>query len=367
MSWVKILLCFLTLGLANAQTGRQAQTGVILQRILVKIDEGIITQTDLEDQYLELMGRRQFPAGQRPRPGVESFLALQSITPEVIATLVEDLLIFQHGQDRGYELTDERFEELVEEIKMEQGLDSDQEFAQLVRREEGISVDRFRRIMERQMVIKQIKQLEVLNRAKVTDKEVEAYYQANIDEFMGSATVAIREILIKGQNRNIVGTFATAAMDDRAKAAAQEARQRVLDGEEFAAVVAEVSVSPSKLNDGLIGPIDLSMLSATLIEALSSLEIGGVTEVVRTERGDYQILKLEARTEAGAIPFEQVSERIRDEMLSDRYLAEYSQLIDRLNGQVIIEWRDEQLRHAYEEYLNARNSRLQVEANGSEQ
>ena len=45
-------------------------------------------------------------------------------------------------------------------------------------------------------------------------------------------------------------------------------RARILAGEDFAKVAAEVSAAPSKANGGLIGPINLAEVSPSLQELI---------------------------------------------------------------------------------------------------
>jgi len=81
----------------------------------------------------------------------------------------------------------------------------------------------------------------------VTDEEARAYYEAHRTEFTTPSEVMLREILIEvpATSRGI-----NAAQDDEAKAKAEEIRQRLIKGEPFPRLAAEVSASPSKANGG---------------------------------------------------------------------------------------------------------------------
>ena len=66
------------------------------------------------------------------------------------------------------------------------------------------------------------------------------------------------------------------AEDDAAKAKAEEIRHRVLGGEPFARLAAEVSDAPSKANGGLIGPINSDELAPALQTILQNIKVGEV-------------------------------------------------------------------------------------------
>ena len=87
------------------------------------------------------------------------------------------------------------------------------------------------------------------------------------------------------------------AQDDEAKAKAEDIRKRLLAGEPFPRLAAEVSDAPSKANGGLIGPIKRDELAPRAAEDARRDEGRRRHRAdLRTQRG-YQILKLESRTE----------------------------------------------------------------------
>ena len=164
----------------------------------------------------------------------------------------------------------------------------------------------------------------------------------------------MREILVRVPE-GLVGADIVA--DDQARLEAEQARQRVLDGEEYELVAVAVSDAASKANGGLIGPIDASLLSDTLLDVLAGLDVGDVTEPIRTPLG-YQVLRLEARTQPEPTPFEEVRERISENVFNDRRLAEYARYLDRLRTEADFDWKDDRLKQAFDDYETVRASRL---------
>ena len=105
--------------------------------------------------------------------------------------------------------------------------------------------------------------------------------------------ITLREILVEVP---VTDRGVNVAQDDEAKAEADEIRKRLLAGEPFPRLAGELSDAPSKANGGLIGPIKRDELAGELQAVIDKMQVGDVTEVMRTQRG-YQILKLESRTE----------------------------------------------------------------------
>ena len=334
----------------------ETATGVMLERILVKVNGDIITLTELEERQVGVIRQR----GLQARTDAELAQALRDVTPEVISGAVDELLLIQRARELGYQFTDEQFQEILGDLMAENGFETEEEFREALAQQEGMTLEDMRRVMERQILINQVQQIEVLGAVTLTEVEAREHYEANVAQYTEPPTVTMREILVRVPEG--LGGAGVAA-DDQARLDAEEARLRVLDGEDFALVAVAVSDAASKANGGLIGPIDLSLLSGTLRDVLADLEVGDVTEPLRTPLG-YQVLRLEARTQPEPRPFEEVRDRISENVFNDRRLAEYARYLDRLRSEADFEWKDDRIRQAFEDYEEVRASRL---AGGGEQ
>ncbi len=342
------LSVLLAAGAAGAQapefsgTTPDTATGQVIERILVKVNGDIITQTELENRQITAL-RDQ---GYLPNSEAELREALIEVTPQVISRAVSELLIVQQGRMLGYTLSDEQFGELVQNIKTENNLEDDEEFEAALAEGEGMTLDDLRQLLERQMLIQQVQQIEVFRKVILTETEAREYYNEHLDEFTNVATITLREIMIAVAD---AGGGINAAADDRARAAADAARQRVLDGEEFSMVAVALSDAPSKANGGLIGPLEYGLVNEAIQNVVDGLEVGDISAPIRTPAG-YQVLQLEARTNPTPIPFDDVKRSIGDTVFSDRRVQEYTRFLTELRDQADIEWKDEQLQRAYEEF-----------------
>ena len=315
---------------------------VVFERILVKINGGLITQTDLEQAQINALRTRPLP----PQTDAELQRALQEITPDVIVNAVDQMLLVQRGRDMGYSLDDEQFEEILEGIKVDNDM-TDEELVVALRQEQGMGLAELRAVMEEQMLAGQVQQDQVLRRVSMTDVEAGEYYAANLDQFTQPATVMLREILVTVPADG--GAF-NVARDNLARSRAESALARVRGGEPFETVVAELSDGVSRANGGLIGPIALADLADEVRLRIEALEVGDVGDVARTPAG-YQILKLESSTAAAPAPFEEVREEIVNNVFNERRLEALDRYLTTLRNEAIIEWKDDGLKAIYEERL----------------
>ena len=318
-----------------------AQKGEILEQVLVKVNGDIITKSDLEQRQITAL--RQRDPNFRPATDADLQKALAEITPDVIVNAIDELLLVQRGRELGYTLTSERFSSIVENIKKENKLETDEAF-QAALKQENLTLDDLRRQIERQMLISQVQQVEVAGKIAVSEEEVKKFYDENRDTFTTQPQITLREILVavatsdKGVN---------VAQDDAAKAKAEEIHKRLVGGEPFARLASDVSDSGSKANGGLIGPILRTDLSPELLKEIDPLKVGDLTRVLRTTRG-YQIIKLETRTDTKVKTLDEARAEIADRLAGNKQRGHMLSYLRQLRAQAIIDWKNDEIKKAYE-------------------
>ena len=107
---------------------------------------------------------------------------------------VDEMLIVQRGKELGYKLSDEQFKSVVDNIKKENKLETDEQF-QAALKSESMTMADLRRNLEQQMIVQRVQQNEVLGKVGVTDEEARKYYDAHLTEFTTPPTVGHRKPL----------------------------------------------------------------------------------------------------------------------------------------------------------------------------
>lgn len=324
----------------------------VLERILVKVNGGIISQTDFENRQVAYLRERNTPFNPEDLKTDAGLLKIvREITPELIVAAVDEMLLVQLGRDLGYAMEDEQFDSVVENIMEQSSIESDLQFEAALR-QEGLTLASLRGVLERQYLQNAVLQVEILNKITITDSEAQEYYETHLEEFTEPATVTLREILVRAPSAEAgaPGGLLNVALAEEARKKAEAAHARILSGEDFATVAAEASDALSKANGGLIGPVIRNELAASVLQLVDGLRVGEVSEVASTPQG-YQFFKLESAIEAMPRPFEQVRDTIVDGVFNDRRQAAYDALLEKLRREAIIEWKDEGLRQAYDQRL----------------
>ncbi len=318
---------------------------IVIEQILVKVNGEIITQSDLESRQVNAI--RQM--GAQPTTNAELAQLINQVTPDVVRTAVDETLMVQKGKELGYQLSDEQFEEVLDNLRAENDFADNVELAAALAESEGLTMTDLRRVMESQMLVSQVQQVEILNKVRMTDTEAREYYDQNMDEFTIPASATLREILVA---LAAGGGRINAAAEESARTVAETTVARLRAGEDFATVAAEVSDSPSKANGGLIGPLLVSEYSEGIQELIAALEVGEVSDPVRTGQG-YQLVMLAEQSDAEARPFEEVRENISNNVFNDRRTEEYANYLRTLRDEAIIDWKSDDLRLIYESEVAA--------------
>jgi peptidyl-prolyl cis-trans isomerase SurA len=346
-----VVLVLVALGVAAAHAGLkaagqapagQAPAKEIIERVLVKVNGDIITQSDLETrQGAAIRGQRVNTQGMTDAQ-LDTLVA--SITPQIIVEAVDELLLLQRGRELGYKLTDDRFKAVLENLKKENKIETEEQF-QAALKSENMTVADLRVRMEKGAIINQVQNNEVLGRVSVSESEAKAYFEAHKAEFTTPATMMLREILI-AVTVNKLGF--NVGQDEAAKAKADALHARLKAGESFEKAVADASEAASKGNGGLIGPISLSDIVSQLRQILEPLKAGEITEVIRTQAG-YQIYKVDTLSPAKELPWDQAKEEIWNRVGNSKQEAEFAKYLQKARVQAVIEWKNAELKKLYDQ------------------
>jgi peptidyl-prolyl cis-trans isomerase SurA len=316
----------------------------IIEAILVKVNGEIFTKSNLEERQVTALRQMGQQVDLKSNPSdAQLRKLLDQITPDLIVNIVDEILVVQRGRELGYRLTDEQFNSYLENIKKESKIETEEQF-QTALKQEGLTLVELRKNIEKTAIVSRVQQNEVIGRIAVAEDEARRYYDAHRNEFTTPQAITLREIFINvpgdGANLNV-------GLDEEARDKAAKVRERALGGESFEKLATELSDAPSKANAGLIGPLNLADLSSDLQKLIGGMKAGDITEVLRAQKG-YQILKLETSAAAETLPFEQAREQISEKVYDEKRRAEFNKYLARLRTEAIIDFKNEDIKKAYE-------------------
>jgi peptidyl-prolyl cis-trans isomerase SurA len=287
----------------------------ILERVVVKVNGDIVTLTDFTARQIsEAQAARVTP------DRIEQFL--RDNNARILQSAIDDVLILQKAADMGMKLRPEYIKEVIDNIKKENNIESDEAFLGQLSRE-GLSLDDLKRNIERSILTRQIITREVDSKVQVTEQDARADYEARKAEYSTPARLRLQEILVRG--------------DDAEKKASDVVR-RARAGEDFAQLARSFSAAPTRAAGGELGELSHGDMNPEIEKVARTLEIGGVSDPM--QRGDaYLILRLASRTDGSVVPFADVKEEILKQLGQTRRTETYDRFVDGLRKAAVIDIR----------------------------
>lgn len=157
---------------------------------------------------------------------------------------------------------------------------------------------------------------ELKKRAEVTDAELKAYYDKNLQQFQSKGSFTARHILISVKGTQPGGD--KGLNDEEALAKAAKVRAELQAGKSWQELAKQYSDDPgSKENGGLYENIAFGKFVPAFDEAVRRQEPGKPGEPVKSNFG-YHIIQVEKRTDGELQPFDKVKEQIRSKLTAPK-------------------------------------------------
>lgn len=293
------------------------RAGEILEEVVAKVNDDVITQSDLEDREQQVLAELY-----RAFTGPELDAKVAEAKGLVLQRMIDDKVLLHRAQ-KLFDMT-KVGDMYLRMFKEQQNLsDADLEKALA---SEGITADELKTRLVEMSAPSEVIRFEVSDRISVGDREVEAYYAAHPEEFGIPAQATVREIILlaEGEKKEARRAEAEAV---RARAAAPDA--------DFAAIAAEVSDAGTKDKGGLLGTVSKGDLAENLDTASFTLPVGQVSPVLEATYG-FHILKVDERSEARVRSIDEVREGVRQKISNDKFESGYNAFIVRARSEATI-------------------------------
>ncbi len=176
----------------------------------------------------------------------------------------------------------------------------------------GLDEASFTSALEREMKIEAILEKVGTQADKVSDMDVELYYQYHPEQFRRPETRLARHILI-----TINDTIAENTRSAASKRINAIQARLVKEPQRFEEQALKHSECPTALDGGKLGDLPRGKLFPELDKALFELKAGEVSGVLESELG-FHVLRCDTITEAGILGFDDAKQHIRKLMEQKR-------------------------------------------------
>ena len=132
------------------------------------------------------------------------------------------------------------------------------------------------------MIINRVQSVEVLGQITSQRRGGAALLRGPQDELHDALVHDVREFLVAVPND---GKALNVGANEEAKAKAEAFRARVVEGESFEKLAAELSDASSKANGGLVGPLSRTSWPPTCRRIFDAMKVGDVSAVIADAGG----------------------------------------------------------------------------------
>jgi peptidyl-prolyl cis-trans isomerase SurA len=262
-------------GLAHAQTRELATKGVLLDRVAAVVNDGVVLNSELEDQVAAVTERLRSQKLELPPQNV--------LRQQVLERLILQEIQAQRANHAGLKVPDETLNTALQEVAQRNNIPLSQLPEALS--QQGIDYTTYREEMRKELTLGLLRQRDVLQRISITPREVDQFIAKQASTPSEANQYNVSHILIA------VGQTATPEQIDQAAKRAAEVAQRAKGGEDFAKLAVAYSNAQTALDGGALGWRKGSELPTFLTDVVVKLKPGQVSDPLRTPTG-FHIVKL---------------------------------------------------------------------------
>jgi parvulin-like peptidyl-prolyl isomerase len=290
-----LLLAAAALAAVTAIAAGCGDTDEIPADAVAVVDGTTIPKAQLDELVARV--KKSYTSQQRafPKAGTAEFQSLQN---QAVAYLVQRAEYSKEADDLGIEITDSEIQKKVDEVK-KQYFKNDQKKFEAGLEQQGYTVAALRDDVQAQLVSEKIYE-DITKSVKVSDADLQKYYDENKDQYSVAESRDVRHILVK------------------TKAEADELHSQLEGGADFAKLAKENSLDPGSKDQGGKLTISRGQTVAPFDKAAFSLKTNELSQPVKTEFG-YHLIQPLAAVKAGSVtPFSEVKAQIKTQLLEER-------------------------------------------------
>ena len=227
-----------------------AQEPVLLNEIVARVNEKIITFIDLKEELRRLRSSLR-QENESPELLEQAF---QKEKPTVLRTMIQNEIFVQRAEEYGIpDSVEPDVGNILEDMRKESGIPSMEVLDQYLR-QQGSSLEDYRTSLKQRLIIDSLLQQFVYSKLTLLTPEIEAYYRENIERYTVKAEVELKEILFLREG----------ADEAQLQKKAQEVLTRLRAGASFEDLAKRFSDGPTASQGGGIGSFKLGSMAAPI-------------------------------------------------------------------------------------------------------
>jgi peptidyl-prolyl cis-trans isomerase C len=312
---------------ADAQAGQAgaiapARLDAIFPEVVARVNGKPILGRDLEQRVKAQLA----PIGNPDWKNLREDYRLE-LTNNALGSAVAEELIYEKAVAAGVKVTAADVQSQVAKVAKSFANDATMDSALA---ERGLDRTSFMAGAERNLVVGKYIDDNITSKVTVTPEEAAEYYKAHTEEFRHPDMVRTSHIL------SMVAQGSSAEQDRLARQRAEAILDRAKKGEDFAKLARENSMDSSASQGGDIGYVARGQLDPAYEAVAFSLEVGTLSDPVRSGAG-YHIIKVTDKKKEGLATLDESRDQLNDFLKNEKASRQLQQLVDQLRTEAKIE------------------------------
>ena len=284
----------------------------ILDKVIAIVDDDVVLQSELDARLAVIYAQIQQSGTQAPPQEI--------LIQQVLERLISERLQLNIAYNAGVRITDEEVNQAMARIAANNQLSMDEYIAQI--HAEGGTVANVREDIRNEISIMRVQQGRVMRRIQISEQELDNFLNSEEGRFLTSPDVNVGQILLS------VPTGSSNEEIDSIMARAENILDKVNNGVDFRQLAIANSADQSALQGGDLGWRKMAQLPGVFIDAVEQLELGEVSEPIRSAAG-FHLLKLYERRGGGERLVEQ--HFARHILIKPNQIRDEQATVDQLN------------------------------------
>jgi peptidyl-prolyl cis-trans isomerase SurA len=298
----KVCICAGLILMAPALSCLAQTKGAVVEEVIARVNNDVITRSDLEHARSELQQEAQQDCPKCTPEEINQRVSAEE--KNLLRDLIDNSLLVQRGKDMNVNVETEVVKRL-DEIRIQNSIASMEDLETQIDKS-GVSFEDFKNNIRNQLLQQEVIRHEVGSKVILDHAELQKYYDEHKSEFVRPEQVTLREIFVSTE-----GKSESEIPELRKKA--DGLLQRVKNGEDFGELAKHFSEGSTAKQSGDLGKFEHGQLAPNIEQAVFVLQRLQTTDVIPTKTG-FLILQVGEHYAAGQQPEDKVENEIMDRL-----------------------------------------------------
>ncbi len=231
---------------------------------------------------------------------------------EVLDGMITEKIMQLRAKKLDISVSDAELENKIKEIRKDYGDDFASLFSQA-----NINYEEWKEEFRKEILLQKLVEFDVNSKIKISDEDIENYFKKHRGHYKSDSRVRVSQIVVRDM------------------ATAQSALRRVKEGEDFAKVAADVSISPEASRGGDLGFVTRLVMPEPLDNTIFQMPVDEISDIVQSSYG-FHIFKIMEIQNARDRNLADVREAVMSDVRMQKEEAAYVAWLEDLKKKAVI-------------------------------